>query len=117
MVMTTQRRQHLLQADGMEHAVESERLEDSLQSIAMIHHYRTDSVRMALKFVGSILLTLVIQALQTTASLSSRKIAQIIIVGRHIYKPLPLDVTDGPDVVPGSHDKFLIQSPAYTLYT
>ncbi len=51
MVMTTQRRQHLLQADGMEHAVESERLEDSLQSIAMIHHYRTDSVRMALKFV------------------------------------------------------------------
>jgi hypothetical protein len=36
-------------------------------------------------------------------------------VGRHIYKPLPLDVTDCPNVVPGSHDKFLVQSPAYTL--
>ena len=65
-----------------------------------------------LKLVGSVFFTLVIQALKTAPSFSSRKVCEIIVVRSNIHKPLALDLTHSSNIVPGSHDKLLVQSPA-----
>ena len=65
-----------------------------------------------LKLVRPVFFTLIVQALKTAPSFSSRKIDEIIVVRSDIHQPLAFDLTHSPYIVPSGHDKLLIQSPA-----